>query len=413
MGFVSIALHKTNHANRGRRLEKTMSDTAEAEAAADDGYVDVSTAQDGGVLKKILRAAADDAKGPPPHGNEVSAHYTGRLLDGTKFDSSVDRGKPFKFTIGTGQVIKGWDQGFASMKVGERAYLKCTPAYAYGANGSPPKIPANATLEFEVELIDFHEVAKEKWQMTESERIAHAEKLKLEGTALFTSQQFANAVNKYEAAADYSVGEGITANDIPAEERPLYVSCWSNAAMCYIKTKAWTEAVRACNHVLDIDTERASNIKVLYRRGLARMKMGFLKESKEDLMAAYKLDNSNKDVRTALQQLKEAANAAKIKEKNAFGGFFQKVDMYQEKSGPVVPNAKGDNPHVYMDLHMGDNGNEKLGRIIMQLYRDVTPKTAENFRALCTGEKGNGQSGTPLHYKGSIFHRVIKVRICE
>ena len=79
--------------------------------------------------------------------------------------------------------------------------------------------------------------------------------------------------------------------------------------------------------------------------------------------------------------------------------------MYDEKEGVLVPNAKGDNPHVYFDIKQGE---EELGRIVMQLYADITPKTAENFRALCTGEKGDGVAGKPLHYKGCAFHRVIK-----
>ena len=71
------------------------------------------------------------------------------------FDSSRDRDEPFVFKIGRKQVIKGWDEGVATMKVGERAMLICTPEYAYGVDGSPPKIPPNATLEFDVELISF------------------------------------------------------------------------------------------------------------------------------------------------------------------------------------------------------------------------------------------------------------------
>ncbi len=83
----------------------------------------------------------------------MNAHYTGTLTDGTKFDSSRDRGQPFSFVIGKGQVIRAWDEGIASMKVGERAELTCSPEYAYGARGFPPVIPPNSTLVFDVELI--------------------------------------------------------------------------------------------------------------------------------------------------------------------------------------------------------------------------------------------------------------------
>lgn len=185
----------------------------------------------------------------------------------------------------------------------------------------------------------------------------------------------------------------------------MYISCWSNAAMCYIKLKEWADATSACNHVLSIESEEKTNIKALYRRGLARMKVGLHKEAKADLMDAYNVDNKNKEVRKALAQLKEAAAAAKKKEKDAFGGCFGKVDMYNDKKGVLVPNAKGDNPHVFFQIKHGD---EDLGRVVMQLYKDITPKTAENFRALCTGEKGTGVAGKPLHYKGCAFHRVIK-----
>lgn len=369
-----------------------------------EDWIDVSVAQDGGILKKIVQAAPDDALGPPPKGYEVAAHYTGRLLDGTKFDSSVDRGTAFKFVIGTGQVIKGWDEGFGSMKIGEKAILKCAPEYAYGKAGSPPKIPSNATLEFEVELLSYREKQKEKWQMSTEERLEAAKKLKTEGTEFFQQEMYEQAVARYEDAANYAVDEGISGKDVPEEERPIYVSCWSNAAMCHVKTKDWSGTIKACNYVLGVVGEE-DNLKALYRRGLARLKLGLLKEAKEDLMAAYKLDGANKDVRKALQLWKETMESSKQQEKKAFGGFFSKVDMYKEKKGPLLPNAAGNNPHVFFQVRQGD---EDLGRIVMQLYKDITPKTAENFRALCTGERGDGKAGKPLHYKGSTFHRVIK-----
>lgn len=87
-------------------------------------------------------------------GMQVAVHYTGTLTDGTKFDSSLDRGTPFKFTLGAGQVIQGWDRGVAGMKVGGQRRLTIPPDLAYGARGFPPVIPPNSTLVFDVQLVD-------------------------------------------------------------------------------------------------------------------------------------------------------------------------------------------------------------------------------------------------------------------
>lgn len=89
----------------------------------------------------------------PQRGQTVSVHYTGWLADGKKFDSSLDRGQPLQFALGTGRVIKGWDEGLSTMRVGGKRRLVIPPDLAYGAQGSPPVIPPNATLTFEVELL--------------------------------------------------------------------------------------------------------------------------------------------------------------------------------------------------------------------------------------------------------------------
>lgn len=125
--------------------------------------VDISPEGNGAVLKTILEEGIADCK--PWKGDRVSVHYTGTLAsDGSKFDSSLDRGSRFEFTLGKGEVIKGWDVGVASMNKGEKCSLTISSDFAYGATGSPPKIPPNSTLIFTVELFDFfgEDLTKEK-----------------------------------------------------------------------------------------------------------------------------------------------------------------------------------------------------------------------------------------------------------
>ena len=91
----------------------------------------------------------------PIAGNDVSVHYNGTLLDGTKFDSSYDRGQPFSFSLGKGRVIKGWDEGISLLNKGAKATLYIPSTLAYGSRGSGPTIGPNTVLKFDVELIDF------------------------------------------------------------------------------------------------------------------------------------------------------------------------------------------------------------------------------------------------------------------
>ncbi|KAM8938239.1 peptidyl-prolyl cis-trans isomerase FKBP5 isoform 2-T9 [Lycaon pictus] len=123
-----------------------------AAAVAERGE-DITSKKDRGVLKIVKRVG--NSEETPMIGDKVYVHYKGKLSNGKKFDSSHDRNEPFVFSLGKGQVIKAWDIGVATMKKGEICHLLCKPEYAYGSAGSLPKIPSNATLFFEIELLDF------------------------------------------------------------------------------------------------------------------------------------------------------------------------------------------------------------------------------------------------------------------
>lgn len=115
---------------------------------------------DGKLLKRVLVKAQDDAENPLL-GDAVSVHYVGTLENGDVFDSSRDRDEPFTFRLGLGQVIKGWDEGVNTMLKGERAEFTIHPDLAYGPSGAGDIIPGNATLKFDVELIDIDDTVED------------------------------------------------------------------------------------------------------------------------------------------------------------------------------------------------------------------------------------------------------------
>lgn len=376
----------------------------------EEGFVDISSAGDGGLLKKILVEGPESDS--PPDGYEVIVHYVGTLHDGgEKFDSSRDRDDKFKFTIGQGQVIKGWDEGVATMKRGEKAILRCRSDYAYGDRGSPPKIPGGATLNFQVELFDWQEKMKESWQMSAAEKLEAAEKMKATGTEAFKNGDFTTAASKYSSGFDYV--KDSTEDDAQA----LKVSLASNAAAAQLKTGENSAAIKHCDFVLGIEPE---NVKALFRKGQALLGKSEYKEAKAVLKVAYKADPQNKQVISLLKkvdlQQKKDKEAEKQRMARMAGAFVESEEernkrlavIAAEKAAKEALRAK--NPKVFFDITIG---GESAGRIEMELYAHCVPKTAENFRALCTGEKGVGNKGKPLHYKGSAFHRVIPNFMCQ
>ncbi|KAL7533880.1 hypothetical protein ACHAXR_007591 [Thalassiosira sp. AJA248-18] len=174
-----------------------------------------------------------------------------------------------------------------------------------------------------------------------NERMEKASNLKEEGTKGFMLKNYTAAAELYRRAADLVSSTPL----LDSDQKDMYVKCWSNAAMCHVKGESWQRCIYCCDNIIvKFPDEAKTNIKVLYRRGLAKMHLDELKGAKDDLMAAHGIDNKNKDVRRATKELKVKIADAKKKEKIQFGGAFGKITMYDDKTVNLVlvPTAKGD-----------------------------------------------------------------------
>jgi len=147
MGLAAGLLTPMTACNKKEVQNQTMNTGVTTMAATPEANV-ITTAS--GLQYQILQPG-DGAVAKA--GQLVTVHYTGWLTDGTKFDSSVDRGQPFQFTLGASQVIKGWDEGVAGMKIGEKRKLTIPANLGYGSQGAGGVIPPNATLVFDVQLL--------------------------------------------------------------------------------------------------------------------------------------------------------------------------------------------------------------------------------------------------------------------
>jgi len=339
---------------------------------------------DGGLKKRLVTAGR---KKYPPSGSKVRVHYTGTLLNGTKFDSSRDRPGFFEFTLGRGQVIRGWDLGIASMTKGEVCVLTCRHDYAYGERGHPPTIPPRATLQFEVELFGWQEahpnmassglsfaaivaaviaivafsggartmatlalvaavtavaaavLASRRMQTRHAAAVLdEVASLKASGTDAFGQGRYAAALELYADAAD--VIEEPEYRPPPGREeeaRRLLTSCWLNRAGCALKLGLWSDAERSCTALLEhtwqedrysasaaLEHARAS-VKARYRRGHARMELDEYDAAKDDLREALQLDPKASEARALFAQCAERQAAHRRQQLEAESELCRKM----------------------------------------------------------------------------------------
>ena len=285
----------------------------------------VNISEDGGLRKKILREG-DATTLSPPSGSSVDVHYVGRLTDGTVFDSSRDRNAPFAFTLGQGQVIRGWDMGVATMKLGELCELECSAEYAYGEHGSPPKIPPNATLIFEVELLDYTEKVE-----GDKERLGVAKKKKERGNEKMVKKEYASALVAYDKGLDVldmvsvSDREDVDEDEkeMRREAKTLKTTLKLNRCQCLLNLERYQDALEACNEVIRMDPR---NVKAVYRRGLSRMHLGDYEQAETELsrsMDSYTQLKENKELNMLLERIRREHRLFLKKEKQVYAKMFQ------------------------------------------------------------------------------------------
>ena len=178
--------------------------------------------------------------------------------------------------------------------------------------------------------------------MSPSERIEEASRWKEEGTREFALGNHLAAAELYKNAAELAIHSH---QDLSDAEAGLYVKCWSNAALCFVKEKSWNNVILCCNKVLGkFPNESRTNIKVLYRRGLANMHVDEWEDARADLDAAFAIDGANRDVLVAIKELKVKVAQSDRKERTRYGGIFGRISMYDDKSFnlALVPTARGD-----------------------------------------------------------------------
>ena len=360
-------------------------------------YINIT--EDGGVKKKIIK---EGTGAQAVEGAEVHVNYIGRNKDNKIFDQTKD--KPFTFKIGSHQVIKGWEIGVKTMKIGEKSEFILAPEYAYGDRKVSDLIPENSTLTFEIELLKFEIPKKEISEMTYEEKLAEGKKYKEEGVTKFKAGDINNARDSFTRAIAYLENMDKTKQE-EAEGVNLYVTTLSNLCNCCNRLKEYHAIINYATKGLKIKELP----KLFYFRAIALANNDEFAEAKKDLESLKNLlpekdRDTDEGVKFVLNTIDKREKEISKRIKKYSKGLFQ-ANLYEDKQvkdKPVEPpkETNKENPVVFLDIKIGD---KEARRVELELFKDKVPKTAENFRCLCTGEKGE-----KLNYKGSIFHRVIK-----
>ncbi|KAH7820081.1 putative peptidyl-prolyl cis-trans isomerase [Monocercomonoides exilis] len=296
------------------------------------GEIDCWTPDPCKVVKKIIREGSGDR---PSKGMNVRVHYVGTLTDGTEFDSSRERKKVFEFNIGEGKVIKGWDIGIATMQVGEISIFKIAPDYAYGVMGKEPKIPSNANLIFNIEMIAFFPTPT-----SIEEKMAYGIERRLQGNDFVQKELWDYAGDQYERGIEMCENIECASDLMKAEHIKLMQALFLNRALCYLKVGAFKECIDDCTRALKYNPK---NAKAYFRRGSAYKGQREWDAAIADFTRAAKIAPNDKTIRDELSFVMDIRQKETAKQKATYTTLFEKMkEENEEESGEKKEERKED-----------------------------------------------------------------------
>jgi cyclophilin family peptidyl-prolyl cis-trans isomerase len=387
---------KEEEVKKDEKEEKEEEVKKEEDKKEEDKKDFVNVTDDGGVKKRIIKEGSGEQAA---EGNEVKVNYIGKNGDKI-FDQTKD--KPFSFKIGAHSVIKGWEVGVKTMKVGEKAEFIFSPDYAYGKQKVSDLIPENSTLNFEIELLEAIGPKKEISDMEYEEKVEMGQKYKAEGVEKFKAGDYAGAREKWDEACKYIDHYINKYADYEKDACDCYQAVLSNLCNCCNKMKEYYAVIIYANKGIKVNDQLP---KLFYFRAIAYAETSEFDKARKDIESLEKLltdkekENAGIDyIRNIIERKEKQTNTHR--KKFSKGLFNHKLYQDKEPTKPIAPPTEQNpkNPVVFLDIKIGDSEKK---RVEIELFNDKVPKTCDNFRCLCTGEKN-------ITYKGSIFHRVIK-----
>ncbi|XP_059428085.1 70 kDa peptidyl-prolyl isomerase-like isoform X2 [Corylus avellana] len=276
----------------------------------------VDVTRDKKVLKKIMKVGEGFDR--PNEGSLVKVIYFGKLKDGTVFERKGSDEEPFECTTMEGQINEGLDRAIMTMKRGEQAVVTVSMEHLHSNDASGI---ANEDLFYEVQLIDF---IKEKpfWKMDTKEKIEACERNKNDGNVLFKAGKILSASRKYEKAAKYVEFDHSFTDAEKSIANAVWLSCNLNRAACKLKLGEFLEASGLCTKVIEHDP---LNVKALYRRSQAYLKISELEKAEADIKAALTIDPNNRDMNAVYKELKNKQREYGRYEAEIFGTMLSRM----------------------------------------------------------------------------------------